>query len=101
MESMFQCWALAVQEFNFDIVYGKRALITNADALSRKEQSIMDITALTVTSIPVDQFKECQQSNPAITQLYKELMAGSHPLWVECGVTHPFIDTNSCGNSYA
>ena len=80
---MLQCWALAVQEINFDIVYRKRALINNADALSRKEQSIMDITALTVTSISVDQFKECQQGNPAITQLYKKLMAGSHPLWVE------------------
>ena len=36
MEGMLYRWALAIQEYNFDIVYRKGKLNTNADALSRR-----------------------------------------------------------------
>jgi len=55
MEGTLQCWALAVQEFNFDIVYRRGTLNTNANALFRKEQSLTDVTALTSMSISVEE----------------------------------------------
>ena len=77
MEGMLQRWALIVQEFNFDIVYRRGILNTSADALSRRDQTIVDITALRSTSIPIDKLKQCQQQGPTITQIYKMLSAGS------------------------
>ena len=79
MEGMLQRWTIAIQEFDFDIVYRKGALNTNADALSRREQPVTEVAALTMTSISLDQLRESQQSDPTITQIYNTLMAGSVP----------------------
>ena len=38
---------------------------------------MVDITALTSTSISIDKLKQCQQQDPTITQTYKMLSAGS------------------------
>ena len=79
MEGMLQRWAIAIQEFDFDVLYRKGALNTNADALSRREQPITKVAALTMASISFYQLRESQQSDPTITQIYNTLMASSVP----------------------
>ena len=58
MEGMLCRWALALQQYNFQIVYRKGSLNSNADALSRRSDSLSAVTV----AIPHDQLQDIQSA---------------------------------------
>ena len=82
MEGLLCCWALAIQEFSFEIVYRKGSTNGNADALSRRRGPDMETgyTALTAVhaSFTVEEIRQAQQQDDTIQQLYKALQSEQH-----------------------
>ena len=84
MEGLLCRWALAIQEFSFEIVYRKGSTNGNADALSRRRGPDMETryTALTTVhaSFTAEEIRQAQQQDETIQQLYKALQSEQrHP----------------------
>ena len=74
MEGMLCRWALAMQEFDFDISYRKGSLNTNADALSRRAGSgVVDTVAVTSTKVSLDEIRAAQQEDEVLSKIYHSL----------------------------
>ena len=77
MQGMLCRWALAMQEFDFEISYRKGILNGNADALSRRGTRDMsmteDTTAATVLTQPYDVLREAQQKDDIIKTILHAL----------------------------
>ncbi len=67
MEGMLCRWALALQEYDFKVVYRKGSLNANADALSR----LGDIPCSATLSVPLHSTIEIQQAQEADPNLLK------------------------------
>ena len=67
MEGMLCRWALAMQEYDFEIVYRKGSLNTNADSLSRQVPSCA--TTLAMTPHPPDELRISQQADQTTSKL--------------------------------
>ena len=78
MEGLLCRWSLAIQEYNFTIVYRRGTLNTNAEALSRCVNS-EDVAA--ATQIQTHQSKEeliaAQQNDPVIKEISQALHQNS------------------------
>lgn len=71
MKGLLCRWALALQEFDFTIVYRKGSLNGNADALSRRDhpQGSVAHTATTVAMSPPADVRAAQQEDPTLKQI--------------------------------
>jgi len=74
MEGMLCRWALAIQEYDFHIVYRKGSLNANADALSRTNNTPCAITLATPHPSTTD-LRSAQLADPCIS---KVLQARAH-----------------------
>ena len=88
MEGLLSRWALAIQEYDFQIQYRKGSLNGNADALSRRDGSppTEDQCAVTIadTTAEKQHLHQSQQQDPVIEQIYMALKAKhlpSTPAW--------------------
>ena len=86
MEGMLCRWALSIQEFDFDITHRKGSLNTNADALSRRDQShSTETTAMTMAVESPKELAQCQQADEVTKKLYDALLVSpstpSGKLW--------------------
>ena len=84
MEGLLCRWALAIQEYDFSIVYRKGSLNVNADSLSRQVPDPPIMTPLAATSMvpgeSKDEIRRAQQADPTIQQIHTALSASeSHP----------------------
>ena len=80
MEGLLCRWALALQEYDFKIVYRPGSQNMNADALSRREL-VTSSCALTfaVRDIPLDELHSAQQNDPLLMEIHKPLNLGCLP----------------------
>ena len=78
MEGLLARWALAIQEYDFHIVYRKGQHNNNADALSQKAHRPLDVTAASV-ALPaaMEDIRQSQQSNATILEIRKALLKSS------------------------
>ena len=74
MEGLLCRWALAMGEYDFDIVYRKGTLNGNADALSRQPPSTPSPVAMTSTRKQITDVQQAQQNDPVFYQIYQALM---------------------------
>ena len=76
MEGLLCRWALAVQEYSFQIVYRKGSLNVNADALSRSpiHSSSQPVEMTSVQKLTI-RMKDAQQSDPVFQQIYQTLLS--------------------------
>ena len=74
MEGLLCRWALAMGEYDFDIVYRKGTLNGNADALSCPPPSIPTPVAMTSTRKQITNVQQVQQNDPVFYQIYQALM---------------------------
>ena len=82
MEGLLARWALAIQEYNFTIMYRKGLENGNADALSQKDYNDVDhtVAATTQLSMLTDQLHQQQLNDPVICHINEVLCDGhSHP----------------------
>ena len=63
-------WALAMEKFNFNIVYRKSSLNGNADALSRLPATTSRTVAMTSATPKVTDIQQAQQNDLIFYQLY-------------------------------
>ena len=75
MEGYLYHWAVALQEYNFKIVYLKGTLNSNADALSRRKESRPISTAATgtQTKVAILEFQLAQQNDEVTLRLFEAL----------------------------
>ena len=73
MEGLLCRWALALQEYDFRIVYRKASLNTNADALSRRKGPELIATTRIDAGLSTVQIHEAQRSDEVLSQLYRAL----------------------------
>ncbi|KAL5496307.1 hypothetical protein EMCRGX_G012563 [Ephydatia muelleri] len=71
MEGLLCRWALAIQEYDFQIEYKKGS---NADALSRRS-----VGAITHAGQPLDDMRKAQRDDPAIGIVYTTLLSKKTP----------------------
>ena len=74
MEGLLCRWALAMEEYNFQIVYRKGTLNGNADALSRRPHSISAPVAMTSTTKQITDVQQAQQNDSVFNQIYYALL---------------------------
>ena len=83
MEGLLCRWALAIQEFSFEIVYRKGIANGNVDALSRREPEIETPHAAMTTvyaGFTPEELMRAQKQDDAIQQLYTALNSQQTPL---------------------
>ena len=68
MEGLLCRWALAMEEYNFQIVYSKGTLNDNAGALSRQPHSISAPVAMTSTTKQITDVQQAQQNDSVVTR---------------------------------
>ena len=75
MEGLLVRWALAIQEFDFRIVYRKGQHNNNADAISRKAHRSLGVTAASV-ALPaaMEDVQQSQQNDATIQEICKALL---------------------------
>jgi len=76
MEGMLCCWALAMQEFSFKIVYRKGSANTNADTLSCLPSNQCAAT-VAMPSDSLSSLKDAQLKYPIISQVQHTLSQSS------------------------
>jgi len=79
MEWLLCQWALAMQEYSFQIVYCKGSLNANTDALSRSPiHSASQPVAMTSIQQLTIQLEDAQQSDPVCQQTHQTLMSSPY-----------------------
>eukprot|EP00731_Ephydatia_muelleri_P034213 Em0051g5a len=77
MEGMLCGWALALQEYNFTVEYRKRSHNDNADALSRRRETVGRASHLaatrSTTGVLAEQIRIAQQNDDIIQPVYQAL----------------------------
>lgn len=72
MEGLLCCWALAMEEYSFDIVYCKGSLNGNANALSHLPATTSTTVAMTSATQKVTDIQQSQQHD-IFQQLFQAL----------------------------
>ena len=88
MQGLLCRWALAMQEYNFDIVYCKGSLNGNADALSRATVSPCALTVVQPNHSPAD-LRRVQEADPTIAKVLHARSHSATPLGSKCGNHYP------------
>ena len=83
MEGLLCHWALAIQEFNFEIVYRRGTSNGNADALSRRRETDKETLQAAMTTVQTgftaEEIRQAQQQDDTILQLYNALHSERWP----------------------
>ena len=74
MEGLLCHWALAIQQYDFQIEYMKGLQNGNADALSRHS-----VVAITYAGQPLDDMRKAQRDDPTISMVYGTLLSKKTP----------------------
>ena len=74
MEGLLCRWALALEEYNFNIVYRKGSLNGNADALSHLPATTTKTVAITSATPKVTDIQQAQRNDLIFQQLYQALL---------------------------
>ena len=87
MEGMLCHWALAMQEYSFQIVYRKGSLNANADALSRIDTQVLPCSVtVSLPEYSSAELRMAQQADPAVSKVLQACgQASSPPQGQECG----------------
>ena len=72
MEGRLCRWALALQEFDFEIKYRRGSTNTNADALSRIPPDLCAVTQV-CPELAVEDIRRAQQSDKTLRQIWQYL----------------------------
>ena len=80
MEELLQRWALAMQEYTFDIVYQKGVENTNADSLSHNPVSALHSVAATSSQPVTTDIQLAQLKDPVVKQLHSGLSLANKPV---------------------
>ena len=80
LEGMLGCWALALQEYSFTVVYRRGSQNTNADALSRRRETGMATLPAAVTRADMQTPLSCILAAQKQDQVIK-LVAQALKLW--------------------
>ena len=76
-------WALAIQEFNFEIMYRRGTSNGNADALSRRRETDRETLQAAMTTVhtglTAEEIRQAQQQDDTILQLYNALHSEKRP----------------------
>ena len=73
MEGLLCRWALAMEEYSFDIVYRKGSLNGNADALSRLPATTSTTVAMTSATPKVTDIQQAQRNDLIFQQLFQAI----------------------------
>ena len=80
MEGLLARWALATQEYDFNITHRKGSENSNADALSRQtEQGDSHTAAIAMESPFLNELKHHQSQDPVLCKLHDALLHSSTP----------------------
>ena len=80
MEGLLARWALATQEYDFNITYRKGSENSNADALSRQtEQGDSHTAAIAMESLFLNELRDHQSQDPVLCKLHDALLHSSTP----------------------
>ena len=78
MQRMLSRWALAMQEFDFNIIYRKESLNSNADELSHQSfQEDQTPVSMTVAKQPCDKIQHAQRDDNIISKIYGALLTSN------------------------
>ena len=80
MERLLQHWALAIQEYTFDIVCRKGTENTNADSLSRNPVPVPRSVAITSSQPVISNIQAARLEDPVVKQLHVGLLSSSKPV---------------------
>lgn len=79
MKGLLARWALAIQEYDFRIVYRKGQQNGNADALSRKSHDPKGVTAATVTlPTATPGIRQAQKDDPVVQEIHSTFLKSAH-----------------------
>ena len=79
-------WALAVQEYNFQIVYWKGSQNANADALSCLQTSLFAAT-VAMPHHSAAELHTAQLRDNIISKVYRVICNPAHPHMTKAGIT--------------
>ena len=93
MEGLLAHWALAMQEYNYSIVYRTGSSNSNADALSRCPiLNNIKSTPVAITSTRINNtLQQAQQEDSIMQQIYKALSASTGKLTDQCWRRSPLL----------
>ena len=80
MEVLLCCWALAMEEYSFDIVYCKGIINGNANALLRWPHSPPMQIAMTSVTHQLTDIQQAQQCDPALSWIHHALLHSQNKL---------------------
>ena len=83
MEGLLARWALALQEYQFQIVYRKGTLHGNADSLSRRgevDDSLQAAATMIQTGMSLQTLQVAQLADPVLLDIYRHLFQGKKPM---------------------
>ena len=74
MEGVLCHWALAMEEYSFDIVYRKGSLNGNADALSRLSATTSSPVAMTSATPKITDIQQAQRDDSLLQELLSSII---------------------------
>ena len=91
MQGLLSCWALAMQEYTFDIVYRKGTENTNADSLSRNPVPNSHSVATTSSQFLTADIQRSQLNDSVIKQIHDVLSSSPTTKPTDSKWTQPLL----------
>ena len=99
MQGLLCRWALALQEYDFEVVHRKGSLNTNADALSRRSYSTQVATTQAASDVVKAEIHEAQMDDPVNNQLANSGITPHCTTIGKYGPNSPYLMVLPAGNT--